>query len=128
MRTQPIDYKFRIMSEDDFEIELDMFTNNRAFKRMFSKMAGPLGRRINRDIDPNMDLSFVERIEVAKRTYPTIKNYIGKIIKDIERDCMRIEKVQFIDWVIHEVVCNKKKDGNWIINVLIRGNYSHLAT
>jgi len=121
-----IDYEFSMDRIDTFEVSLVMNTTNEIFKSTFKKSAIALSKKKIKEVDPNTDLSFIEEIEVKKSYYPLIKRYMGKIFVDVERDCMRIEKIKFITFEITRILCKKKENGDWGIFVNTKGNFVYL--
>lgn len=117
------DYEFELLSEDMFEIRIFLHTTNAMFKDIFKKSVKALGKRKVCQIDPESKMPDIEQVEIEHKYYPLIKRYLGKQITDIERDCMRIEKVKYLDWTIVKIVSQKKPDGNWIMTITIKGTY-----
>lgn len=121
-----IDYEYGMEPPDKFDIKLKMITTNKMFKSIFKKGSKALRKKGVVDVQEEFDFKDIKKIEINPKYYPILRRHFTGIIRNIERDCMRIEKVKFIAWNIQRIDAIRKDDGNWSLEPKIDGNYVDL--
>lgn len=125
-KKESIDYEFELIGEDKFKVLVFLKTTSTQIKRIFNKSAKALGKRKMTSVNPRMDISFVEEIEVRPNYYPLINSVMGNIMSDIAKDCKNIERIIFLDYKVTHILLQKQDDGFWKITVTFEGVYSNL--
>lgn len=85
MLKMAIDFKFKLTSETDFQIDFFMEINNRWLKYAFNKSKKKLSKKLKKDIEA--DLNVIEEFEIPEdvkgQLLPILKRALGGKVSDV---------------------------------------------
>lgn len=117
-----INYKFRLLDFENYEIDFISNVNNRVLKHIFSKTIRKLKNK--EDIQIDADLTKIKEFEVFDRFYPMLKMYISKPFNQVKDSCTEIEKIRLLDKEIKVCKFRKSEDEkSWDLLLTVKGEY-----
>lgn len=120
MDDKHIDYEFKAVNDNDYELTLSMMAKNKHLNKIFNMAKQKLMK--DKGVDFDGDIEKVSKFKIDKQYLNVIKTIIRRKVRWIEKR-LKQGKIEVLTSDVDKCYFERNEERDWCVYIHIKGNY-----